>query len=113
MSIMIGMLAALGCLMLLWCFAGLILLPVSGCDMVTVWQISGVCTDLEYRTRGYLLLCSLGLCGARLVLVDCGMCEETAAIAKRLSAAHDPVDLVPLSDLESYLDQVRTYDGRT
>ena len=111
MEILLAILAALGTAVLLWCVAGLILLPVSGCDMLTLLRVGGFCPELECRVRGFLLLQRLGLLDARLVLVDCGMGAETAEIARRLAADHDTVELVSAADLKTYLDRVRSDDG--
>ena len=112
MEILLGILAAFGAAALLWCVAGLMLLPVTGCETRTLLHVGGACPALEYRVRGCLLLRRLALPNVRIVLVDCGMTAQTAEVARRLAADHDAVELVSAEDLKSYLDQVRIDDGR-
>lgn len=106
MEILLGILAALGACVILWCVALLILSPISGRNMFSLWYVSGTCEELEYRVRLCLLLQRIGLFTHRLVLVDCGLLPEARHRAELLLREQPMMDLVRQEDLKTYFDFV-------
>ena len=73
---------------LLWMLSGALLTPVrSGRDtrITLVVQARGDAPELENLLRGALWLRESGTAAADILLVDCGLTEEAAALAERLA----------------------------
>lgn len=106
MEVLLGIFAAMGALVFLWCVALLILSPLCGRGMVTVWHLEGSCEDLEFRVRCCIFLQRSGLFTARLLLVDCGLAPRDRKRAETLAREQPLVDLVHKKDLETYFYMV-------
>ena len=68
--------AAAGIVLMVWCLMGLLLQPVFGEGMVTIYPVEGDGEDLEQRVRAYGWLRDGKLSGGKLLIVDCGLSEE-------------------------------------
>ena len=110
MEILTAILTAGGVLLFLWCVTGLLLFPVCGEDTVLVWHMAAPCPELEYRLRGVLWLLRTGLCGARLVLVDCGLSEEDR---RRVIWLTEQEPAVTLTDETNWMETVQSNGAGT
>ena len=87
-QITLCVLLILGFAWLLWMLSGALLTPVhSGRDtrITLVVQAHGDAPELENLLRGTLWLRDSGTAAADILLVDCGLTEEAAALAERLA----------------------------
>lgn len=87
-QITLCVLLILGFAWLLWMLSGALLTPVrSGRDthITFVVRARGEAPELENLLRGTLWLCDSGTIAADILLVDCGLAEEAAALAERLA----------------------------
>ena len=104
MEFLTAILTAGGVLVFLWCVTGLLLFPVCGEDTTLIWRMTAPCPELEYRLRGYLWLLRTGLCGARLMLVDCGLSEEDR---RRVELLTREEPMVILADEKNWMEMVQ------
>lgn len=87
-QITLCVLLILGFAWLLWMLSGVLLTPVrSGRDtrITLVVQARGDAPELENLLRGIRWLRESGTLMADVLLVDCGLTEEAAALAERLA----------------------------
>lgn len=87
-QITLCVLLILGFSWLLWMLSGALLTPVrSGRDtrITLVVQAHGDAPELENLLRGALWLRDSGTVAADILLVDCGLTEEAAALVERLA----------------------------
>lgn len=96
--------AVCGVVLLAWCLLGLLLEPVFGREMVTLYFVRGNGDGLERRVRAYGWLRDGRLTGGRLVLVDCGLTKPGLEAAEILRQRYGWLDYCPLPALEDYLD---------
>ena len=106
MEVLLGILAAVGTLVFLWCLSLWILSPLSARGMITLWNLQGPCEDLEFRVRCCVFLQRSGLFSSRLLLVDCGLMPEARKRAESLAREEPLVDLISQKDLDTYFDMV-------
>lgn len=107
MEILLAVLAALGLCVVLCCMIVMLLSPLMGRKMVTVWHLQGDCEDLEFRVRCCVFLQKCGLFTATLLLVDCGLNDHDRRRAELLAKEQPMVDLISECDLHTYFDMVR------
>lgn len=96
--------AACGVLLLGWCLLGLLLEPVFGREMVTLYYVRGNGGEMERRVRAYGWLRDGRLTGGRMVLVDCGLTKPGLERAELLRQRYLWLDYCPRPALEDYLD---------
>lgn len=96
--------AACGLVLLAWCLLGLLLEPVFGREMVTLYFVRGDGASMECRVRAYGWLRDGKLTGGRMVLVDCGLTKPGLEAAEILRQRYSWLDYCPLPALEDYLD---------
>lgn len=98
-------LAAFGCLSVLWALVGFLLPGQRGTAMVYQWRDHG---EGEQALRHYGWLRDLGLLRCPLLLIDCGMTEEERT---RLLKNRPGVEICKLEELLSRLEQERMQLG--
>lgn len=87
-QITLCVLLILGFAWLLWMLTGALLTPVRsgrGTRITLVVQAHGDAPELENLLRGALWLRDSGTVAADILLVDCGLTEEAAALVERLA----------------------------
>ena len=87
--------AACGVILLAWCLLGLLLEPVFGREMVTLYFVRGNGDGLERRVRAYGWLRDCRREGGRLVLLDCGLTETGLRTAEILCGRHSWLEYCP------------------
>lgn len=95
-QITLCVLLILGFAWLLWMLSGALLTPVrSGRDtrITLVVQARGDAPELENLLRGIRWLRESGTLMADVLLVDCGLTEEAAALAERLTRQREDLKL--------------------
>lgn len=95
---------ACGVLLVGWCLFGLLLEPVFGREMVTLYYVRGDGGEMERRVRAYGWLRDGRLTGGRMVLVDCGLTKPGLERAEFLQERFPWLDYCPRPALEDYLD---------
>lgn len=103
-EVLIVFFAACGVILLGWCLLGLLLEPVFGREMVTLYYVYGNGENLEQRVRAYGWLRDGKLTGGRLVLVDCGLSRSGLEAADILRQRFIWLDYCPAPALPDYLD---------
>lgn len=93
----------------LWALFGLILMPVFGKNMVSLYFCEGDGRELEVRVRAYGWLREEKRRGGRLVIVDCGLTEQGLDIAQRLREKHLWLDYCPNQALPDYIELMQHY----
>lgn len=96
--------AACGVILLAWCLLGLLLEPVFGREMVTLYFVRGNGDGLERRVRAYGWLRDGKITGGRMVMVDCGLTKPGLDTAQLLRDRYSWLDYCPAPALEDYLD---------
>ncbi len=104
-AICIGVLAAFGCLCVLWTLLGW-LLPHAGATTVVYLYISDL--GQEYEIRRCRWLQDLGLLAGRLVVVDCGLSQQEKA---QLEQKYQECEFCSLEDVSSGLELERRRFG--
>ena len=113
LGMMIGcFLAACGVLLLLWCAAGRLLLPVLRQTAVTLLPVRGDAGALEQAVRAWRQLAGGGLSTRRLLVVDCGLDDGGRALARALCAQDEAVQLCAAEHLEEIV-KLGFYHGGT
>lgn len=107
MDILLAVLTSLGTCVVLCSGVLMLLSPVMGRKMVTVWHLRDDCEDLEFRVRCCVFLQKCGLFTWKLLLVDCGLNPHDRRRAELLAREQPMVDLVSECDLHTYFDMVR------
>ena len=97
-------LAACGVILLGWALLGLLLEPVFGREMVTLYFVRGNGEGMEQRVRAYGWLRDGKITGGRMVLVDCGLTKSGLDAAQLLQDRCTWLDYCPAPALEDYLD---------
>lgn len=103
-SVLMVFFAACGVVLLGWCLLGLLLEPVFGREMVTLYFVRGSGAQLERRVRAYGWLRDGKLTGGRMVLVDCGLNRSGLDAAEILRQKFSWLDYCPAPALIDYLD---------
>ena len=103
-EVLIVFFAACGVILLAWCLLGLLLEPLFGRDMVTLYYVHGNGEQLERRVRAYGWLRDGKLTGGKLVLVDCGLSRSGLDAVDILRERYLWLDYCPAPALIDYLD---------
>lgn len=103
-TVLLVFLAACGVVLLAWCLFGLLLEPVFGREMVTLYFVRGNGADLERRVRAYGWLRDGRITGGRMVLVDCGLTKNGLDAAELLRERFTWLDYCPAPALMDYLE---------
>lgn len=106
LDLLLIFLAAAGVILVLWCLLGLLLLPVFGCSMVTLYYVKGDGEDLEQKTRAYSWLREGRLSGGRMVIVDCGLTEQGIGRTYLLRKRYPWVEYCTRDSLTDYIDSI-------
>ncbi len=105
LDILLVFLAAAGILLLLWCLLGLVLLPVFGRSMETLYYVKGGGEGMEQRVRAYSWLREGRITGGRLIVVDCGLNEQGMGRIHLLRERYPWVEYCPAAEIKDYIDQ--------
>lgn len=102
-------LAAAGVFFVIRAVYGAMLTPV-GHDgqggLIAVIRLWGSCPELEQTVAGLTWLQRTGVLSAQILLVDCGMDEESHEMAALLAKKHETLTICSLSELNSLLAEV-------
>jgi len=103
-SMFLAFFAAAGILAVVWCFLGILLLPVYGRGMITVCCVEGNGSDMEQLVRGFGWLRDGKSSGGKLLFVDCGLTEEGLQILKKLQDTYPWISYCPGAALPDYME---------
>lgn len=103
LDLILVLLAAAGGVLILWCLLGVLLQPVFGKNMVTLYYAQGDGDELEQKVRAYRYLREGRVAGGRLVVVDCGLSAMGLGRAQILRRRYDWVDYCPFPALVEFL----------
>ena len=103
-KLFLAFIAAIGLLGCLWCFFGLLVMPVFRGNMLTVCHIEGDADAAEQIVRGYGWLRDGRRSGGRLLFVDCGLSEKGLILVTKLQHEYPWVAYCPAVSLPDYME---------
>lgn len=107
LDLLLIFLAAAGVLLLLWCLLGLVLLPVFGRSMVTLYYVKGNGEGVEQRVKAYGWLREGRIAGGRLIVVDCGLTEQGIGRVHLLQERYPWLETCQAAAVKDYIDQMQ------